>query len=413
MKTKFILSLITTVIFSVFGASAITSVAPMLPFMPTATVMFATGITLNTMFSGVALSIFNPADLTWNGKEIMSLSEAILEQFYQKPAFNTFHQLESNIKAKQQIAILGSLGLMGRKYVNGVPQVSSQQISASEKFWEPAMVGEQDETIWSQLQASFFIWGLKNGLEKNDLTGTDFINFLEDRYTDAMAESAYRVAWFGDKTAENFNGSPAGYITNGVDLDYFDMIDGFWKQLFAIGTTTPARHTTNLSAKNAQANYALQEFNATDTTNMLVTTALRDLIQGADMRLRNKADKIILCTLSIADQYENELESQGIDASFVYIQTGVKMLERKGVKIYAFDFFDRTIDAYQNDGTAWHLPHRMVMYQPVNLRVGLENESNLTEFESFYDKRDMKQISRFGWSMDAKVIEDYAVQVAY
>jgi hypothetical protein len=254
---------------------------------------------------------------------------------------------------------------------------------------------------------------MKNGLEKNDLTGTDFINFLEDRYSDAMAEAAFRVAWFGDTAAANYNDSPVGHITNSVSVDYFTMIDGFWKQLFEIGTNTPARYTDNLATKNAQATYALQDFNSTDTTNKLVSTAIRDLIQDADMRLRNKSDKIIVCTLSIADQYENELESLGIDASFAYIQPGIKSLERKGVKIFAFDFFDRSIDAFENNGTKWFLPHRMVMYQPTNLRVGLEQESNLTEFDSFYDKRDMKQISRFGWSMDAKVIEDYMVQVAY
>lgn len=412
MKT--IISLITALCMTVFSACAINYAAPDLPVLATGLLSLGGGIVVNTvMGGGMAFQFFNPADLTWNGKEVMSLSEAVIEQFYQKPAFSFLHQVETNIKAKQQIAILGKLGLLGRKYSSCTLPVNTNGITASEKFWNPEMIGEQEETCWSELKESFFIWGLKNGLQKADLTGTDFMNFLEDRYSDAMLEAAFRVAWFNDTAAGHFSDSPAGTITDGVSLDYFNIINGFWKQLFTIATNTPARHTTNLSAKNAQATYTLQEFDATDTQNLLVTTFLRKLVTQADMRLRGEANKIIVVTQSIADQYEAELESQGVDAAFVMIQKGISKMERLGVTIYAFDFWDRYIRTYQDSGSNYFLPHRAVMYTPDNLRVGLEEEANLSDFETFYDKRDMKQISRFAWSMDAKVIEDYKVQVGY
>jgi hypothetical protein len=357
------------------------------------------------------MGIINPAQLTFNGEEIKALSEAIMTSTFEKPELAQFHTVVTGIKAKKQIAILGLLGLTGKKQTGCAVTPNAGVIPMSQKFWTPQMIGDRFQQCYTELLGTFFAWGLKNGVAKADLTGTDFANFLEDRLGDAIKESVFRLAWFGDVDATNYNGVPAGVITNGTDVGYFTAIDGLWKQIFAIVTATPARKIT--IAKNAGANYAAQEFTAADVTNKVATNLFRDMVQKADQRLRSSQNKVIICTRSLADQYENELESVGVSESFSYIQEGISTLTRKGITIYAFDFWDRMINSYQNNGTKWNLPHRAVLTTIENIQIGTEEETNLAELDPFYDKSTKLYNVDFGYNLDAKVIEDYKIQAAY
>ena len=122
---------------------------------------------------------------------------------------------------------------------------------------------------------------------------------------------------------------------------------------------------------------------------------------------------MIICTQSLADQYENELEAQGIDESFKYIQPGISTLERKGVKIYAFSFWDRYIQTYFDNGTKYYLPHRAVMTTKEQLAIGVEDSNSFQQFDIWYDKKSKNVYIDLMFKNDAKVLEDYMVQVAY
>jgi len=60
------------------------------------------------------MAILNPADLTFNGEEIRSIREAILQQVFAKPAVTDFHTVYEDIVTKKQIAFLGRLGKITR-----------------------------------------------------------------------------------------------------------------------------------------------------------------------------------------------------------------------------------------------------------------------------------------------------------
>jgi hypothetical protein len=359
------------------------------------------------------MAIITPADFTWNGKEVMSLSEAIIEKAYSKPALSDVHTLVTGIKAKQQIAFLSRIGLVGKKHTNGTcePTASTQSSTGSEKFWDPAMIEDRFTECWDNFRESFFIWGLKNGIKKGDLTGTDAWNFMKEVISDAQAEAVLRLAWFGDTAAANYNDSPAGVITNGVDTDFFSPFDGLFKQLFAIGTADSNR--LNAIAQNAEATYANQRFDSTDTTNKVVSTLFRSMITSADYRLRDQSDIRIYCTQSLADQYVTELEAQGQEPAFEIITNGISRLTRNGVEIIALNFWDRYINSYQNNGTKWYRPHRAVLTTKSNIQIGCEEESNLSELDPFYLKKEKQFVVDFAFNMDAKVVEDYLVQLAY
>jgi hypothetical protein len=358
------------------------------------------------------MGVITASDLTFNGEEIKSLSEAIFTAYYNKPNLSEVHTLVTGIKSKKQIAILGLLGLVGKKQSSCSTTANAGTIPMSEKFWEPEYIGDRFEQCFTDLLETFFVWGLKNGVEKADLTSTDFANFLEERIGDAVVESIYRHVWFSDTDAANYSDSPAGVIKNGVDKTYFNSIDGFWKQIFAIATADTTKKVA--ISKNSGNSYANQKFDSTDTGNEVATKFLQDMIDGADERLIDTEDKIILATKSVVDQYKRERKAKtGIDVAYQRVESGMQYIEIDGIRVFAMSIWDRIIKAYFDNGTKYHLPHRALLVSKATLQIGTEEEGNLSELDPFYDKKSKSYIVDFGFNLDAKVVEDYKIMAAY
>lgn len=357
--------------------------------------------------------LFNPADITWNGKEVETLNEIIIEKVFQKPSLTQIHALWTGIKAKQQIGYLSQLGLVGKKSAGCAPDTSTETVEGSEKFWDPEYIEDRFVQCWKDLIPSFWSWGLKNGVSKGELEQTDFMRFMRDVLSDAMYEAVLRIVWFSDEDAANYNSSPAGFVKNGTNLAFFNPIEGIWKQIFDIVATTSARKTTTLTTKNAQATYADQAFNSTDTTNKIATSTLEALKYEADFRLRGATGLKFYVTQSLADQYAKELRSQNLDMSYERIEGGYDQLYFEGIPVIPLQFWDRIIRQYFDNGTKYYLPHRAILVDTDNIAVGTEEESNLQELKVWHENKDNSLYIDFGFNLDAKVIEDYMIQVAY
>lgn len=359
------------------------------------------------------MALITPGDITWNGKEVMALSEAVIEKAYAKPSLRDYHTIVPGIVAKTQVVFLGRLGLVGKKNTgNCAPEPNESGIQMTEKFWNPEYIEDRFQECWTNLRETFFVWGLKKGINKPDLSGTDFWLFLEDLLADAVEEAILRLAWFGDRDAANTNASPAGIISPGTDVDYFNPIDGFWKQIFEAVTANPLRKAGTFT-KNAAATTALQQFDDTDTTNKVVTKALRLLLTKADYRLRAMGGVKIYVTQSVFDQYITELETTGLTPSFDVVTDGITVLKRNGVEIVAISFWDRYIAAYENNGTKLHLPHRALLTVKENLQIGTEEEAGMGALTTYYDPKDKDVIIDFGFNEDAMLVEGYLFEVIY
>jgi hypothetical protein len=357
------------------------------------------------------MSLINPATLTFNGEEIRSISEAVIERLFTKPDVTAFHTIYENIVAKKQIAFLGRLSKITKKDNGCGTGITTPTIPSSEKFWLPENVKIWIQQCASDLYESFLVYGMNNGIDKYDLTASDFATFVVERMSDGALEDLYRIVWFNDTDAANYNSSPAGVITNGVSLGDYNIIDGMWKQLFAIASADTARRVT--IAANAEATTSLQYSVLNASNGVAAKNVFNSLVNTADYRLKGAADKVIVSTQSLVDAYANYLESQGNDASFVRIEGGFSTLRYRNQEIIGFDFWDRTIQADFNNGTKLFLPHRAIMTTKSNLAVGFDASSGVSDFKVFYD--DMTETNNFkgAYKVDAKVLEDYMVQVAY
>ena len=105
------------------------------------------------MHSGVLFTVINVAQLTFNGEEIKSLREAVMEAVFEKSELNAIHKMIPGIVAKKQIALLGRLGTIGIKFPGCDPPSNVNNIPMTEKFWDPTGVFNRDEQCFEDLEA--------------------------------------------------------------------------------------------------------------------------------------------------------------------------------------------------------------------------------------------------------------------
>lgn len=365
------------------------------------------------MPTGAAFGIINPANLTWEGELAQGLSECVYTTVFgdsQQP-ISKFNKVMTGIKARKQIPFLGQLPMVGKVKAACDVTPNSGTITNTEKFWAPVYITDRLVECWETAKDSFFEWGFKNGIAKSDLTQTDYANFIEQRLSEAISDCIWRNTWFGDTAADE--SSTGGHLTVGTDEEFFTSLDGLWKQIFAVVAADSTRKISDLATKNAQTTYANQIFNDTDTTNKVATKLLQNLKFSADMRLRDDPNGMILITQSIMDQYERERSAANLESGITILENGMSMVKVGGIPVYSVPFWDRYINTYFNSGAKWYLPHRAVYTTAANIPVGVEEESNLSELDAFYDKVNKKYIIDFGFNMDAKYLQPYMGQFAY
>lgn len=358
------------------------------------------------------MSIFTSGDFSQSKEEIKGINEALKEEAFTKPSLTEFHTIVEGIIVDKQMVILGRLqGLVGAQSGGCNPTSSTNTFGGIEKTWSPKTISDRLTQCYTDLEGRFTAWGLNAGIKKADLTNTDFAEFVVDLVADALMESVLRFAWFGDTDADEVSGG--GIITDGTNLAYFNKIDGLWKQAFEIVTGDADRLTAGLGTKNAQATFALQKFNTTDTTNKVVINTLNSMTTDADERLVAKSDVLIVATKSVTDQYKRELTFSNIAFTTERLENGIEMLNIDGIKVLSFSFWDRMIKAYQNDGTKAYLPHRAIMLSVANTQIGTETVGELSEVDVIFDNVTKLNHFDFMYRLDAKFGIDSEIQVAY
>jgi hypothetical protein len=360
-------------------------------------------------------SAINNGTFTFNPEELKDWSRVIKELTFGAPALNAVHDVQTGIKHKEQIVFAGKLGLLGKKVSANCTPNTISGITLTQKFWDPVFedfrlehcttdVNQQDKLVnqMSRMNPDFYqiLEGSQSGVG----------DFLVATVLEAMIENMWMKIWFDDKDASTFADSDgSNTFTNGTDVGYFSGFDGLFKQIFATTSLTTGGKYYTAIAKNAQSTYAGQALASNDAIN-----ALKAVYNKADSRLRSRADGKLLVTRSIYDGLVNDLEA--IQNAGGFTQTnegGLPVLRYRGIEVVMMDIWDRTIDAYQNTGTKWNIPHRVVYTVASNIPVGTLATEDLDSLEAFYDAYHKVNVIDGVYSLDAKLLEDYLTCVAY
>lgn len=357
-------------------------------------------------------SAINNGTFTFNPEELKDWSKVINELTFGAADLNAVHDVQQGIKHQQQIVFAGRLGLLGKKVTAGCTPNEIAGVTFTDKFWNPAFedfrlkhcttdVNQQDKLVNQMAKMNPDFYTVIEGSQK--VVG----DFLVASILEAVKENLWFKVWFDDTAADDFTGG--GNFTNGTDLDYFNSFDGIFKQIFATTSLTTGGKYYTAIEKNAGATYVLQALASGDAI-----AAVKGAYNKADSRLRSRTDVKIHVTRSVYDGLVNDLEA--IQNAGGFTQTnegGISMLKYRGIEVMMMDVWDRFIDSYQDNGTKWFLPHRVVMTVSVNIPIGTLAEGDFGTVDAFYDKFHKVNVIDGVYSLDAKLMQDYLTSVAY
>lgn len=355
-------------------------------------------------------SAIDTSTFDYNPEELKDFSKVIHELLYADPELERLHMIEEGVGYDTQIVLASNKGLMGKKVTGCTPNPITG-VTMTDKFWRPvkedfrlehcsASADEQNKLInmFTKLNPDFYdIFG-----GSNSKVGAYLIASVLER----LKPEILRKAWFNDTLAKTV--ATGGVITNGTDLGYFNTFDGFFKQFFS-SPTLSTKNRVDISAKQS-GDLVLGDGKA----------ILKAMYSKADVRLRKLQGNYFGTTLTIYDQYMEDLEdieNKGA-GNIATTENGKLKLLYRGIEVIPIDLWDRVIEEYEADTTdpdnvVYNLPHRAVLTVPDNVRIATLSKDDFGTVDAFYDKVTKKNYIDGIYSIDAKIIEDYKIVMAY
>ena len=349
------------------------------------------------------------SSLTPDNGAIKSLKDLLIMTNFLDEELERFFTLRQNVHNGDKLGWVGEMDDIGWDGSGCNPNYKNTKVNFAEKEW--AIGDWQIPLKWcyTDLINTIAEYCLKTGTEIGDLTSTEYMDDIVMPALDlAVKHMMWRFIWFGDKEAQNVTSS--GQITDGVDVNLFKTTNGFWKQLFAIGTANAGQKTA--IAANEQTTTALQ-FSKLREAGVAIGI-FDNLLENADSRIASLDGAGIFCTKSLADALVRDLKTEyKLILEWEQIFKGLDVTEYNGVPIYRVSIWDRFIQKYQNNGTKLNLPHRAVFGSPKQLFVGTPANQLISDLDIWFDRKDRVNYLYSTGKLGCLIGEDFLFQIAY
>lgn len=356
------------------------------------------------------MSLFDLDALTMNPEEAQSVSEAVFERVITGGDLARFHDIVTGITHKTQIPFIGNLGLIGKKITGCARGENPGEIPLTEKFWDPELIGDRFKHCALDVPQLFKLFQKAKRANPDwfDRIDSEELAMIEVKIGHAMTAMLNRLVWFGDKAADNVSGT--GVITDGIDVDYFNPIDGLWKQIMT--EITPSSPNYVEIAANAGASYSAQALAANSALSIF-----RKMFNKIDARffqaIEEGGQPELLVTRELFQNYQDELEDKSLIFTLAEAKDGVNSLSYRGIPIKVKYDWDNNIRSYQDNGTTWNLPNRALLTVKENIPVGTLSTEDFNHIESWYEKKDKANYMDVDIMLDAKFLLDYMAVAAY
>jgi hypothetical protein len=315
-----------------------------------------------------------------------------------------FHTLVTGIKNDREIGIIpGTFGLVGLAAQGCNPTPQCLQLEAVPKLWHPRYLEIIIDQCVTDVYDSLVRYALNCGIDVYNLTTTDYFAFILSILVKDIKKMIFRMAWFGQEGVLNI--ANGGIITNGVDVGYFDLFDGFWIQFADVVALHPERRVT--IGENAGPTYAAQ--NA--YTNANAFADINAVIDAAIPELAIQPDRILLVTRSVQQRILRYMQGLGIVYNIQLMFNGVESSVWDGIPMYSIPLWDQMIDAYEDNLVMHNNPHRILYTTKSNLNIGMACTSLFENVNTFYDQTTRLNRIEAVDAFDAKIIDDRLFQI--
>lgn len=349
------------------------------------------------------------AALTFTAEQVRDLAELIRLERVEAGPFAQFHDVHTGIRYNKEIGFIGEAGLVGKED-DGCDSVADQlSIPVTKKVWTPNRFRIFLKECYDDLDDTLALYARRTGTDISDLTGTDYLNLVERLAGEAVQKMLWRT-WLMDTDATNVGaGVGTQLITAGVNTDFFDLIDGFWSQIFDITAANPTQQT--VVAANAEATFAEQN---DELTPALALEHLMNATYDMPVPLVRQTNKIGMITRYFANQAKKQFQTLNTHPdAYQATKDGVDILKVNGIEFAIQDDWTEQILAYNNLGARWHLPHRAIITTKENLAYGITTENGFATFDTFFDKVTDYSYIKMIDEIDVKVLQDQLIHVIY
>ena len=362
-------------------------------------------------------SIYDLGSLTIEPQEEANVSAIIAPILYSDSQdFLKKHNLVTGIDKKTQIVLADGNGNSG--WIDSgctPPESGGMGLEFTQLYWDLKTIGDSKSHCQADVDQNFKMIVKKFASDHTNLEGSPAVmQYILARLVTFIEETRERLAYLGDTAA--VLDTNAGYIKTGVDIRFYNSIDGWWKQIFtAVGATTTPRFTV---PANATATKALQL--------TLSATAGYDALKGmwdksSDL-LKADAKSYFELTPALYWNYNTYLSTvPATNGGFTTaIVDGIPKMAYMGKPIYLSAFVGNKIlsDMQILTGTSpvvatYNLPNRGIFTTPENVPFATLSDSDIKKIESFYYQKDRVNIMRYAFDMDVKVLRPALISVAY
>jgi hypothetical protein len=303
---------------------------------------------------------------------IKDTKEIVMNEIFHQ-ATESFLTIVPGIKGGQQVAAMRGFEYVTKASAGCGGNGISPTFPAFSQKWNPKLAEVKIEYCYSDFENSFLQWGLKNGYQRKDLTGTEMAVFIQDLISKAMALDLQRIVLLSDKDIAEQE------ILTDVEekSQFYDIIDKGLLPTLAYLKTLPEfegqffeleKNTGTVAEQMALANdYAVKKYEE-----LLLETYEFD-------------GDILLSSNKLVKNYEAFLRRQNgynIQGNLDATVNGVKSPKIDGVDITPVVNFDRwkktdfTIDN-GNGGLTIHQPHFALFTRKEFLQVGIDDAASL------------------------------------
>ena len=313
-------------------------------------------------------------EFTFCGRVIQAISEMIMEDTIQGPDINSIHTVFPDIVTNTEVGYIGEGGMVGVVNTGCSPTPQPWNINTRKLKWEPGTWEILLSQCYTDLQQSATIYSLRTGVDIPDFTDTDYMNIVIEVLERSIMDFWYRLFWFNDKDAKNVTNG--GIITDGLDLKFFTIINGFWKQITAQVTANPSQRGATIT-ENAGASYAAQK---------LTPDKAKEYIQ------------------SVYDAYQQSLmDACCLESARLALLNGMEALSFNGIPVIAMPIWDKIIATSEDTGTKLNNPHRILFTSKSVLGIGVDAIDSFEKMRIWYEYKDRVVYVELMGRADAKL----------
>ena len=270
--------------------------------------------------------------------------------------------------------------MVGKKGLDCTRTPQNFNIATRVLTWTPVQWNITLSQCFKDFESTCAIYSLDTGKDIADFTGKDVMGIIGDFLVTAMKKFIIRLAWFSDTAAKNV--SDSGTIKNDVDVEYFNILDGLFKQI-DVQCTANAKQKVTI-AENAKATYAEQQL---DKAN--IQGYLEKLYYNAPIKLKQMTGNVIYCTLSFYEAYQKSLQGTGLESLLMNMQNGMKTLSFNGIPLMPLPIWDELLLNFDT-GTKLINPHRALFTNQEVLGMAVDNLNSFEDLDIWYSKETRK-----------------------